>query len=167
MVGGTAEAYWTGRDVYHPTDLDLWMAGSIAPTSSAGKALKALGFRRQGMHWVHPDLPAVPIEFPSGPFAGSRDLALAVEVADAHVWTIGLDDLYLDRLRQATANEDERSVEFKSALSVATHRFDSLDWGYIGRQIARQRQQSEIVGRAMARKNRRIRALVRQGLRSS
>jgi len=163
IVGGTAEAYWTGRDVYHPTDLDLWIAGPTDRGSALAAALEALGFIKDGRHWERPGL-NVPVEFPSGPFAGSLERLREEHPGGVGVQVIGLDDLYLDRLRQATATNNQKSVEFQSALSVATHRFDAIDWQYVSSRIAKERQSSELIGRAMDLCNRRVRRLVRQRL---
>jgi hypothetical protein len=40
---------------------------------------------------------------------------------------IGLEDLYLDRLRQATIDERREGVAFKSALAVVAARFEDID----------------------------------------
>jgi hypothetical protein len=163
IVGGTAEAYWTGRDVYHATGLDIWIAGAIRKGSAAANALESLGFSRDGRHWLLPGL-NVPVEFPSGAFAGSPQRLKTESIEGGDVSVIGLDDLYLDRLRQATASDNEESVEFTSALSVAAHRFDAIDWGYVRDRIARERRSNELLGRVMAARNRRVRALVRRAL---
>jgi hypothetical protein len=164
IVGGTAEAYWTGRDVYHPTDLDVWTAGPVHAGTVAARALAQLGFTRDGRHWLLPGL-NIPVEFPSGPFAGSLDRLRKEPLGPgAAVEVIGLDDLYLDRVRQATANTNEQSVEFTSALSVAAHRYDAIDWRYVSERIASERKSNEMLGREMDRRNRRIRAVVRRRL---
>lgn len=161
VVGGTAEAYWTGREVYHETDLDLWIAGSL--DGARRSALESLGFRRDARHWGRAGLRVI-LEFPGGEFAGDREKVVHKEVAGARVAVIGLDDLYLDRLTKATANTNEESVEFLSALSVATYRFDEIDWAYITATIKRIRSANSLLGLALQRRNRRIRQLVRQRL---
>lgn len=163
IVGGTAEGYWTDPDVYHPTDLDIWTAVPVHRRSAAGAALDGLGFTRDGRHWELPGL-NVPIEFVSGPLAGSPDRLHEASVGGESVPVIGLDDLYLDRLRQSTANEIEDSVEFMSALSVAAHRYDAIDWRFVAQEIAKVRESNAIVGGKMERRNRRIRARVRRRL---
>ena len=161
VVGGTAEAYWTGRDVYHETDLDLWIAGPIGKPIS--DALRGLGFKREARHWVRPGLEVV-LEFPGGEFAGAFERLAVEEVAGRRVAVIGLDDLYLDRLAQATATPSEQSVEFMSALSVATHRFDDMDWAYVSEVIRRAQRATPVLGRELHRRNRRIRQVVRRRL---
>ncbi len=161
VVGGTAEAYWTGREVYHETDLDLWIAGSLDDPRQS--ALEALGFQRDARHWGRPGLDVI-LEFLGGPFAGDFEKLVEEEVAGRRVAVIGLDDLYLDRLTQATANANEESVEFLSALSVATHRFDEIDWAYVSATIQRTTGTNPLLGRELHRRNRRIRQLVRKRL---
>lgn len=161
VVGGTAEAFWTGREVYHETDLDLWIAGSL--DGERKSALKALGFRRVARHWGRPGLEVI-LEFPGGEFAGDLEKVVEKEVAGRRVAVIGLDDLYLDRLTQATANSNEERVEFLSALSVATHRFDEINWAYVSETIKRTRRANPLLGLELQQRNRRIRQLVRQRL---
>ena len=161
VVGGTAEAYWTGRDVYHETDLDLWITGPVDGTRAG--ALKALGFTRDARHWRRPGLEVI-LEFPGGAFAGDLHQVVEHEVGGRRVAIIGLNDLYLDRLHQATANRDEGSVEFLSALSVATHRFDAIDWAYVAAAIAQTLRSNPLLGRELNRRNRRVRQRVRRRL---
>lgn len=161
VVGGTAEAFWTGREVYHETDLDLWIAGPL--DGERKSALEALGFRRVARHWGRPGLEVI-LEFPGGEFAGDIEKVVEKEVAGRRVAVIGLDDLYLDRLTQATANTNEESVEFLSALSVATHRFDEINWAYVSETIKRTRTANPRLGLELQQRNRRIRQLVRQRL---
>ncbi len=161
VVGGTAEAFWTGRDVYHATDLDLWISGAIDRTRT--KVLQALGFRRDARHWSRLGLDVI-LEFTGGPFAGDFKRLEVQEVSGSRIAVIGLDDLYLDRLTRSTANSNEGSVEFLSALSVATHRFDSIDWRYVGEVIGHTRSSNPMLGDLLRQRNRRIRQLVRRAL---
>lgn len=163
VVGGTAEAYWTGRDVYHPTDLDLWLPASVDPMSQVASVLHDLGFRPSGRHWVVEGLDVV-VEFPSGEFAGDERRIRRERIDGTDVFLIGLDDLYLARLRQSTANESEGSVEFLSALSVATHRFDAIDWRYVSQTIAGTQIANRVLGLSMRKGNSRIRSTVRRRL---
>ena len=74
---------------------------------------------------------------------------------------IGVDDLYLDRLRQATAPlRPEGSVEFHSALAVAAGAFDRIDRRYVLRRIREIGRDDPSIGRAMRRLDSRIRRQV-------
>ncbi len=73
----------------------------------------------------------------------------------------GLDDLYLDRLRQATIDETREGVEFHSALAVAAARFEDIDWRYVTKRLNDIHQrEGDRVGGGMKRINTRIRRRV-------
>jgi hypothetical protein len=123
VVGGTAEEYWTA-DAYHETDLDL-----CAPFARIRDALSRLGFVREGRHWVRDDV-NVAIEAPASRIDGDERRAISVEVGNGIARIIGVEDLYLDRLTQATATRSE-GESFVSALSIAAARYDRIDWAYV------------------------------------
>ncbi|HEX9697287.1 MAG TPA: hypothetical protein VGB64_13360 [Actinomycetota bacterium] len=130
VVGGTAEEYWT-RDAYHPTDLDI-----CAPVSrSDERRLRDAGFDREGRHWFHPGVPTVAVEFPDSVIDGDPSKAITEHVGGADVKVIGVDDLYLDRLRQLTANPTGRSREYMSAMAIVSARYEDLDYDYIERRL--------------------------------
>lgn len=130
VVGGTAEEFWT-EDAYHPTDLDL-----CAPlTKGDAQHLRSAGFRREGRHWFHPDVPTVAIEFPHHAIDGDPTRAHDERIGSFVVKVIGLDDLYLDRLRQVTANPHRGSREYMSALAVMSARYEELDYEYIEQRL--------------------------------
>jgi transcriptional regulator with XRE-family HTH domain len=77
-----------------------------------------------------------------------------------------LDDLYLERLRQATINEATEGVEFHSALAVAAARFEDIDWRYVTKQLnVIHQREGERVGGGMKRINSRIRRRVLRAIR--
>lgn len=130
VVGGTAQEFWT-EDEYRPTDLDL-----CAPLNAHDEErLGALGFRGDGRHWVTDAIPTVAIEFPDSVIDGDPARVQVVDLGAGRALVIGLDDLYLDRLRQATANPSEGSTEFHSALAVAVARYEDLDRGYLAGRL--------------------------------
>ena len=160
VVGGTAEEYWTEAE-YHETDLDL-----VAPLSRKDEeALRRVGFRRRGRHWEQPGLAAV-VEFPESVLEGRQDRTVLLAIGPGHARIIGLDDLYLERLRQATINEATEGVEFHSALAVAAARFEDIDWRYVFTRLRLiHQQEGDRVGGGMKRINSRIRRRVLRAIR--
>ncbi len=51
------------------------------------------------------------------------------------VYIIGVDDLYLDRLRQSTA-ERTAGQRFYSALAIASARYEEMDFRYINGRLS-------------------------------
>ena len=159
VVGGTAEEYWTGAE-YHPTDLDV--CAPLGPEDE--KALRDLGFERDGMHWVRDRGHTVAVQFPDTRIDGDESRVATERFGSATARIISLDDLYLDRLRQATANEHERSVEFMSALAVVAARYDDIDWPYVRRRLGEIGKEEPSIGASMRRIDRRLRRRVRSKL---
>ena len=93
MVGGTAEEFWTA-DEYHETDL-----GMCVPLTPGDEALLArLGFVRTGRYFRNPGV-NVPVEFPESRIEGDESRTVDAPVGEGSARIIGLDDLYLDRVR--------------------------------------------------------------------
>jgi hypothetical protein len=158
VVGGTAEEFWGGHQ-YHETDLDL-----VGYLNSEGRtALLALGFQRHGREWTRRGTPFV-VEFPDTRIDGDVDRIEVTRIGGRLVRIIGLDDLYVDRLKQATTNAPEEDIHFHSALAVAASRYDDINWKYVARRIATTLKAEPHVGQAMQRVNRRIRARARRAL---
>ncbi|MCA1726410.1 MAG: hypothetical protein LC722_01770 [Actinobacteria bacterium] len=160
VVGGTAQEYWT-RAEYHQTDLDL----CVAITAESRRVLAGLGFRRSGRHWEVGRRHPVAVEFPEARIDGDEARTVEVRLAGkATVRVIGRDDLYLDRLRQATVAPEAEGIEFHSALAVAAAGFEEIDWRYVAGAIRRTRERDAQLGRLMAGIDRRIRRRVRTEL---
>ena len=149
IVGGTAEEYWTA-DEYHETDLDM-----CVPLSNDDEAaLKRIGFQHRGRHWERKvGEHWVAVEFPASRIDGSERV-------------IGLDDLYLDRLRAATMSRRE-GVEYHSAQAVAAARYDDIDWKYVENRIREIGASVTLVGGEMKKINSRIRRRVRKRIKES
>src|SRR5207249_9443090 len=99
------------HDLYNPTDLDL-----CAPLTKVDlRRLADLGFKREGRHWSHVAI-AVAVEFPDDHIDGDESRTIEVDVGGGAARIIGIDDLYLDRLRQATMTEADHDISFKGAL---------------------------------------------------
>lgn len=159
VVGGTAEEFHSGAP-YHETDLDL--CGVLRPHEPG--VLRHLGFRRRGRHWFH-DASKVAVEFPDARIDGDEARIERVRVGRGTVAVIGIDDLYLDRLRQATAPATEASVEFRSALAVAAGGLDRIDRRYVLRRIRRIERADPSLGREMRALDVRIRRRIASALR--
>ena len=158
VVGGTAEDYWTPDD-YGETDLDL-----CAPLQRRDEeTLGDLGFerRRGSRHWYHPGA-RVAVEFPEARIDGDESRTILEEVGrGGAAEIIGLDDLYLDRLRHATMHEQAEGREFKSALAVASANFDRIDWRYVRRVI---RESDDMLSQKMRQINSKIGRRIRKRL---
>jgi len=160
VVGGTAEEYHSGAE-YHETDLDL--CGVVADQERP--VLRRLGFRRRGRHWYH-DASSVAVEFPDERIDGDEARIDRVRIGGGIAAIIGVDDLYLDRLRQATAPRSnvEGSIEFHSALAVAAGAFDRIDRRYVLRRIRDIERREGRIGGRMRALDSRIRRRVRRAL---
>lgn len=155
VVGGTAEEYWTS-DAYHETDLDI-----CTPVSGADEAsLRLLGFVREGRHWYH-GAARVAVEFPDSQIDGDPERVVRVTVpGGSAAKVIGVDDLYLDRLRQATMNEGVEDLHFHSALAVAASCFELMDWRYVRSRVRVIEASEPSIGAAMRRISTRLRRRV-------
>jgi hypothetical protein len=153
VVGGTAEEFQSGAP-YHETDLDL--VGVV--TEAERRVLRSLGFRKRGRHWYH-EASHVAVEFPDDRLDGDMDRVERFDVGPGTVAMIGVDDLYLDRLRQATAPiaNVEDTVEFHSALAVATGAFERIDRRYVLRRIRDIERREPSIGAGMRGLDARIR----------
>jgi hypothetical protein len=158
VVGGTAELYYTAAD-YHQTDLDLvgWV------TEGEERLLTDLGFTKEGRHWFHEDS-KVAVEFPEGTLAGDEARVERRRIGSGRVAIIGVDDLYLDRVRQATAPRGEKSIEFNSALAVAAAAYDRIDWRYVQRRLRETEAEDPVLGASMRRVDSKVRRAVRRAL---
>jgi hypothetical protein len=160
VVGGTAEEIQSGSP-YHETDLDL--CGVVAPDERP--ILRGLGFRKRGRHWFH-DASKVAVEFPDTRIDGDEARVERIRVGGGMAAMIGIDDLYLDRLRQATAPlaNVEGSTEFHSALAVAAGGFDRIDRRYVLARIREIERSEARIGERMRHLDSRIRRRVRRAL---
>jgi hypothetical protein len=128
VVGGTAEEYWT-LDEYHQTDLDM-----CAPIGKAElTVLGVLGFKKAGRHWENPGL-HVAVEFPETEIDGDFARTELIQVGTGAARMIGREDLYVDRLLQATADTGE-SIRVKSALAIAVANYEVMDWPYVAARL--------------------------------
>jgi len=149
VVGGAAEEHWLSEES-RPTDLDL----CPPPSAQDRRELALLGFTREGRHWVHENV-VHGVEFPG--LGDDIHRTVDVEVAGARVRVLGLEDLYLDRLRQATASETARSSQrLDSLVAISALWGDTLDAAYIAGQVKAVVAAEPWVGQAMELMQRRV-----------
>ena len=154
VVGGTAEEYWAGGE-YHPTDLDL----CPLPSPIDLKALSAVGLRKSGRHWTREDLP-VAVEFPGS--GEDIERTVVVKVGGVSILMISCEDLYLDRIRQATMSWPREDVSFDAALELALTNYLTMDWDYIRGRLRTAASSERQVATLMASVNRRVRSRARR-----
>lgn len=152
VVGGTAEDFYTG-DVYVETDLDLvgWV------TLEEEGLLRDLGFTKIGRHWFH-SASKIAVEFPEGTIHGDKTRILHTSVGSGTAAIIGVDDLYLDRIRQTTMYPaGSEPIEFKAAVAVAVASYDDFDWKYVDEEIKTTEEKDPSLGKAMREVHKRVR----------
>jgi hypothetical protein len=159
VVGGTAEELYTAAE-YHETDLDLvgWLT-----RDEEEQLLPELGFKKWNRHWFH-EASKVAVEFPESRLAGDESRVLRRRVKNGTAVVIGVDDLYLDRVRQSTVSEHENTTEFASALAVGVAATEAIDWRYVARHIQETRRADPVLGKRMSRVDSIIRRKARKGL---
>jgi hypothetical protein len=108
----------------------------------------------------------VAVEFPDTRIDGDEDRIDRIRVGGGIAAIIGVDDLYLDRLRQATAPlaNVEETIEFHSALAVAAGAFDRIDRRYVLRRFREIERSEGPIGQRMRRLDSRIRRRVRSAM---
>jgi hypothetical protein len=156
VVGGTAEEYWTSGE-YHETDLDV----CVPLSQSDRETLISLGFERDGRHWYHPRA-QVAVEFPDSKIDGDERRVIEVPIGSGRARIIGVDDLYVDRLTQATMSEGSEGIEFESALAVAAANLDVIDWTYVQGRIQEALLSDLPLGQIMKRLDSKIRRRARR-----
>jgi hypothetical protein len=155
LVGGAAEDHYIGGR-YRQTDVDFvgWL------TAEDEAALTDLGFHKEGRWWVDEGT-GVPVEFPESSLAGDVERIRQIQVGEGLVSLIGPEDLYLDRVRQATAEPGE-GQQTNAALALAITNPDTIDWRYIERVLDREDDRDPYVGSRMKKIHRRLRGRMRQ-----
>lgn len=158
VVGGTAEEYYTA-DEYHETDLDVcaWLS------QEEEILLTELGFERRGRHWVHL-ASKVPVEFPEAQIDGDESRVHHEQVGSGQAAIIGVEDLYVDRIRQATMDPKSDTVSFHSALAIGAAAFEVIDWTYVEGRIRSTVDADPVLGRLMTDIDRRVRRKIRKTL---
>lgn len=158
VVGGLAEDYYTS-DSYLPTDLDV--CAELCQQDI--HELEDLGFRRDGRHWYHSPS-RVAVEFADTEIDGEESRTREVEIGSGRARLIGIEDLYLDRVRQATMDESDGSIPFTGAVAIAATCFEEVDWTYVRIRLKQILGTEPVVGGSMLRIERRIRRRARQAI---
>jgi hypothetical protein len=154
VVGGTAEEYWAGGE-YHPTDLDL----CPRPSPRDLRGLASLGLRKRGRHWTREDLP-IAVEFPGS--GEDIERTVVVKVGGVSILVISCEDLYLDRIRQATVSWPREDVSFDAALELALTNYLTMDWDYIRGRLRTAASSDQQAATLMASVSRRVRSRARR-----
>ena len=115
--------------------------------------------RKSGRHWVRDDLP-VAVEFPGA--GDDIERTVQVVVDGVAVAIIACEDLYLDRVRQATSGWPREDVSFDAALEIALTNYRDMDWDYVAKRILAAAGNERAVGETMRNVNRRVRARARR-----
>jgi len=144
VVGGTAQDFYTGA-VYVETDLDL--VGWVAPDEEG--LLRDLGFTKTGRHWFH-SASKIAVEFLEGTIAGDKTRILHMPVGSGSAAIVGVEDLYLDRIRQTTMYPPgSEPTEFKGAVAVAVAAYEDFDWKYVDKEIKTTEENDPSLGKDM------------------
>ena len=98
-------------------------------------------------------------------FPGSGDdieRTVVVKVLGVSVLMISCEDLYLDRVRQATVSWPREDVSFDSAFEIALTNYIGIDWEYVRERIGATVLAELKVGTLMRGVNRRVRSRARR-----
>ena len=129
LVGGAALEFYTAGG-YATADVDLALPS--APEVDA--AFARLGFEREGRYWHRLDLDLL-FEAPAAAgLPGETAPRTEVTVDGLPVEVIGVEDLFIDRLRAWVhwrSDEDGRWCRRLAALYG-----DRFDWAYVGERVA-------------------------------
>jgi len=100
------------------------------------------------------------VEFPGSGDDIERTVALTV--GGVSILMISCEDLYLDRVRQATVSWPQEGISFDAALEIALTNYATMDWDYVRRRLRRASSSERSVGTLMASVNRRVRSRARR-----
>ena len=160
-MGGIAEDLYTG-ETYVATDLDL--CGWVTPHEE--NVLASLDFKREGRHLFHAPSD-VAVEFPESIVQGEEERFDRRSVGTGTAVIIGVDDFYLDRIRQTTAYPPgSETIEFKAAVAVAVASYDDIDWKYVEQEIKTTEEKDPSLGKAMREVHKRVRRRLLSELRN-
>jgi len=124
IIGGCALSYYS-REVYFTSDIDL----AYADREALDKALKGIGFGKEGRYWVHEGL-KMAIEAPASSLPGQDSPVEVVELGEGLQCSIvGIEDLVIDRLNAFKHWKSEIDGEMVELL-IRRYKND-LDWSYL------------------------------------
>ena len=86
-----------------------------------------------------------------------------MKVGGVSILMIGCEDLYLDRVRQATVSWPHEDVSFDSALEIALTNYVTMDWDYVRSRLRTTVATERMVGTMMVGVSRRVRSRARAG----
>ncbi len=124
IIGGCALSYYS-REIYFTSDIDL----GYSDREALDKALKNIGFKKEGRYWVNETLKVL-IEAPASSLAGEDSPLEVVELGEGlQCFIIGIEDLVIDRLNAYKHWKSEIDGELVELL-IRRYK-DELDWSYL------------------------------------
>lgn len=139
LSGGACVSIYT-RNAYECMDLDF-IRGILTPISTVAEAMKALGFRREGSYFIHPDSDFY-VEFPQPPLTVGNEAPkevvekiLKTRRGRLAVKMLSPTDCIKDRLCQFFYWNDRQSLD----LAVMVARSAGMDRDEIRRWAAQER----------------------------
>lgn len=124
IIGGCALSYYS-REIYFTSDIDL----SYSNREALDKALKSIGFKKEGRYWVNENLKVL-IEVPASNLVGEDSPLEVVELGEGlQCFVIGIEDLIIDRLNAFKHWKSEIDGELVELL-IRRYK-DELDWSYL------------------------------------
>ena len=135
LVGGAAPEFYTAAG-YSTGDVDL----ALPHGPAVDAAFADLGFEKEGRYWLREDLDLL-FEAPA-PYSlpGEDAPRTRVEVDGLPVVIIGVEDLFLDRLRALVHWKSEEDGRW--ARRLATLYADEIDWKYLAAKTAENEAES-------------------------
>ena len=88
---------------------------------------------------------------------------VTVKIGGVSIRMISCEDLYLDRIRQATVAWPREDVSFDSAFEIALTNYATMDWDYVRAKLRATASTERGVGTLMVSVNRRVRSRARRG----
>jgi hypothetical protein len=127
--GGALEWYTLGG--YTTNDLDIAVSDHLL----LDKAMKLLGFKKEGRYWFRKDLEVV-VESPAAEVFGNAPLT-EVRIENFSCFIIGIEDLIIDRLNGFVHWHWEDDGRWAKRL-IFLHQ-DKIDWNYLQKKARQEK----------------------------
>lgn len=122
LVGGAAVEFYTAGG-YTTFDMDI-----VSNTQVLDRALIALGFSKDGRHWIHEDM-SIAIEAPSESLGQESDRVFEIQIDDMKAYVLGIEDLIIDRLNAFVHWKSKEDGRW--ATHLIRENCDQIDWDYL------------------------------------